>query len=178
MERHPQSRQSTPQWTKYALRLLAAAAAIVGLAALAPASARAEAGGAGLRASQSVRFAIVIPPLLRMRALRQPPRLVVTERDVAAGFVDLPRAVALEVQSNLRAYAVQLHLASPMVREAEVTGLGETVRIDGSAAAIGVAPGPRGTAPVTLTLGLRLRLDRGAVPGEYPWPMAVTLAPA
>lgn len=175
MRLHRQNSETTTPRVPGPLRLvLATTVAILGLLSLAPAPATA---GDGRQVSQAVHFRIVVPPVLRIDARRQPARLVVTARDVAAGFVDVERAVEVEVQSNLRAFAVQLRLVNPLIRAGEVTGLGEALRLDEAPASIGIARAAGRTTPTTLNLGFRLRLDARLAPGEYPWPVALTVVP-
>lgn len=131
------------------------------------------------RASASIDFRIVIPQVLRLKTMRQPVQLVVTARDVAAGFVEIERGMELELLSNLRGgHALQFSLASPVVRAADVSGLNQPVHIAGSLAEVWFPRAARGATRTTLILGFRLLLAANAQPGVYDWPVSMTLIPA
>ena len=152
--------------------------AIVALATV-PAPAFAESRTGTSRASVSLQVRIVIPPVLRLKTLRQPVQLVVTARDVAAGFVEIERGMEMELLSNLRSgHAVQFSLASPVVQAAEVSGLERPVHIAGSFAEVRFPRAAQGVTRTTLNLGFRLLLAANAQPGVYDWPVSMTLIPA
>lgn len=161
-------------------------ARVAGIAALAlvalwavPRPALAESGAGANKAKASVDFRIVIPKVLRVRTLRQPDRLLVTARDVSAGFVEIDRGVEVEVLSNLRGgHTVQFHLASLVVRAAQVSGMGAAIDVVGSGAAVFVPRALRAPTRSTLTLGFRLQLAKDVEPGVYAWPVSIAAFPA
>lgn len=158
--------------------LLAALATLAGLA-LAPAPAQAESSVGTRSARASIDLRIVIPPVLRMRMIRQPARIVVTEHDAKAGYVELPEGMELEVVSNLRSgHAMMFHVASSVVKAVVVSGLGAPVSAGHEAATVRF---PRATGGGTRTLhslGFRLQLAGNVVPGVYDWPVSLTIIPA
>jgi hypothetical protein len=156
----------------------ATALAIVlgGLAAV-PAPAAAQAAGRPGGITHIVHFSV--PPIVRLRIVRQPELLRVTARDVAAGFVELEHEVEVEILTNLRGgYALHFGLAGPVARAAEVTGLRSPVRVGRSIAAVDFPDGSHKPGRRTLQLGLRLELAAGVVPGAYPWPVSMAVARA
>lgn len=172
------TRDPKPAATRHLPALLLAAALVAGLA-LPSAPAQAESRLGTGSASARLDFRIVIPPVLRLKTLHQPTQVVVTERDVQAGFVDLPDGMAVEVVSNLRAgHSMMFQVASAVVKAVEVTGLGAPVSAGAEAAMVSF-PRIKGAPTRTVhNLGFRLRLAPGAAPGTYQWPVALTLLPA
>jgi hypothetical protein len=157
----------------------ALAAALTALVALTHFPVLAASGTGSNRASASLDIRIVIPPVLRLKTLRSPPQLIVTARDVAAGYVDVERGMEVELLSNMRnGHALQFLLASSIVRAAEISGLGEPVQVDDSTTQVTFRRAPGGATRTTLNLGFRLRLAANAQPGVYQWPVSMTLTPA
>ncbi len=158
--------------------LLAAFALAAGLG-IGPGTALAESSVGVRTASASIGVRIVIPPVLRMRVLRQPTHIVVTERDAKSGYVELPDGMALEVVSNVRAgHAVMVHVTSPVVKAAEVFGLGAPVRAGVEAAMVRFTRLPGAATRRLVTLGFRLQLAGNVAPGVYAWPVALTVIEA
>lgn len=159
----------------------AAGVAALALAALsaAPSPALAESAAGASKAKAAVDFRIVIPKVLRVRTLRQPDRLVVTPRDVSAGFVEIDRGVEVEVLSNLRGgHTVQFHLASLVVRAVRVSGMGAAIDVAGDGGAVFMPRAPREPTRSTLILGFRLQLAKDVEPGVYAWPVSIAAFPA
>lgn len=155
-----------------------AALALAALSAVPP-PALAGSGVGASKAKASVDFRIVIPKVLRVRTLRQPDRLLVTPRDVSAGYVEIDRGVEVEVVSNLRGgHTVQFQLASLVVRAAKVSGLGAAIEVVGDGAAVFVPRALRAPTRSTLTLGFRLQLAKDVEPGVYDWPVSIAAFPA
>jgi hypothetical protein len=118
-----------------------------------------------------------VPPIVRMRIVNQPPLILVTERDVAAGSVQLEHEVEVEILTNLRGgYSLRIGLSDPIVRAAEVSGLGAPVRVGRPVAAVDFPDGSHKPGRRTLRLGFRLELAANAVPGTYLWPVSMAVA--
>jgi hypothetical protein len=152
--------------------------ALAFLVAAAPSAAMAQApAGAGTRAggvTHVVHFSV--PPILKMRTVREPGQLRVTERDVAAGFVSLDEGVEMEILTNLRGgYGVQFQLRHPVVRGVEVSGLGAPVRVEGAVSTVSFPENASRPGRRTLMLGFRLRLADHVAPGVYAWPVDMVL---
>ena len=122
-------------------------------------------------ASQTVRFTIKVPPMVRLEVLRQQPAIEVTERDIARGYVEVDAASVLQVQSNTT-WEVSFRPRTSLFRAATVTGLAGEVRIgpDGGSRPSLMAS----RQPASYELSYRFELSPGVTPGSYPWPLAVS----
>jgi hypothetical protein len=159
--------------------LLAAALVIVAGAGLAPGPALAGSSFGTAAARAAVDFRIVIPSVLRLRMIRQPGHIVVTERDARAGFVEIPEGVELEVTSNLRGgHAVLVQAASPVVKAVRVSVGGALPDAGGDSATVRFARAAGESMRKVVQLGLRLELAGDVAPGVYAWPVSLTLVPA
>ena len=130
------------------------------------------------RAEANLDVTIVIPRVLSMKLLDHPRTLRVTEADIARGEVVI-RGTRVELVANSRnGYRVHAELRHAAFAGVDLQGLDSPIEVRGQAAvawmrsAIG-APRP-GAAPVEY----RFRLAADAQPGEYAWPVALTLEDA
>ena len=95
----------------------------------------------------------------------EPDSLVLTQADIARGFVDLPPGMSVEVRSNSPEGVLVSFLAeSELVRGV----LGEPVRLPGS---------QRGFSVHVLRPTYRLMLSPAARPGVYAWPARISVTP-
>ena len=114
----------------------------------------------------------VVSRFASVSVLGQPAALVLSEADVARGYVDVPQGASLEVRSNSReGFLLEFHnrLAGELVREIEVSGaVGGRIVLPGAA---------RGVSAQRLVVGYRIVLLPAARPGTYPWPVQVVASP-
>lgn len=151
-------------------RLLSGAVATLMLFALA-------APGTVLAGSTSALMSVSVQVQARtlLNVESQPPSLVLTEADVARGYVDVPVGSRIRVRSNdPHGYLLAFEVSAGPFTALEVTGLGSTAQV--SAAGGWLAQPYAGTASVTASLGYRFLLSGDARPGLYPWPVALTAA--
>lgn len=160
---------------------LITAALVAALSLAAPSAARERApAAAALSAGRSavVEVTAAVRSRTDLKVLRQSPALVVTDSDVARGYLDVPSASRIEVRSNDPAgYLLVFDLpgGSPgPIESARVEGLGRDVRIG---AAGGWIPQPSARIPVTMELSYRFILRKDARPGTYAWPLALSARP-
>ena len=156
----------------------AGAACLVLCAALAAfaAGARAEGTSGAVHVRASVDFGIVIPAIVRARALSQPIDLPISEGDISRGYVDLDGATSLVLTSNSAAgYAVSVAYDPRLVSRV-------TVRIQGASLEAASQGGwlhvdaPK-LIETPLRVGYRLYLAAHAHAGTYRWPVALAFAP-
>lgn len=153
-------------------------AALVAILAVFPGPASAESRNGIRSARADVDFRIVIPRVLSLRALRQPPRIMVTERDVAAGYVAVEEGVEMEVISNLRAgHSILIQVAGDVVNEVVISGLGAPVHAGRQATMVHFPRAARAPTRTTHRLAFRLQLARHVSPGTYDWPVSMTVVP-
>jgi hypothetical protein len=122
-------------------------------------------------ATRSINFTIVVPPMVRLEVLRQPDRLQVSEEDAARGYVEVPAAALLKVQSNT-AWQVDFRSRSDLIRGARVSGLQGDVVIGPAGASLPALAAARHA--TNFELSYRFDLAPGVKAGTYPWPVAVS----
>ncbi len=143
---------------------LVAALAMVSPAAMAPAF-------AAQSASQGVHFMIRIPPLVRLQMVKQAATFLVTEQDVARGYVEVAGGSLLQVTANTP-WEVSFQPHGDQIRAARVSGLsGEVTVGPGGGSRANLAAMRQ---PVAFELSYRFDLAPGVAPGTYPWPLSVS----
>jgi len=106
----------------------------------------------------------------------QPPSLVLTEADLARGYVEVPAVSRIRVRSNdPNGYLLAFDVTAGPFTAIEVTGLGPAARI--SANGGWLARPFTGTQPVTSELTYRFLLASNVQPGTYAWPVSVSARP-
>lgn len=170
--------RSAPRTIRALGRLVLSALALAALQAVAPGSAFADSQGGNRSARAVLDFRIVIPPVLRLRAIRQPARIVVTERDVAAGYVAVEGGVEMEIVSNLRAgHSMTIQVASNVVSAVDIEGFGAPVHAGREATTVFFPRAAGAATRTTHQLAFRLRLAGNVTPGTYDWPVSMTVVP-
>jgi len=163
-----------PHYVKHALwrrrwLALTAIATVVGFTAEADdvvaGSGRAELG-----------VSVVVAPVAVMRVEHQASQLVLTEADVARGYVDVPMASRLAVRTTSPAgYVLDFFTRLPLFTSVSVTSSAGRIAF-GSDGGTLVARG-RPVRGVTTILNYRFRLGRNTKAGAYPWPLAISIRP-
>jgi hypothetical protein len=135
-------------------------------------------GMPGVEADQARATLLVgarVPPSARLAAA-PPVHIVVTVRDIEAGFVDAPGSGTVDIRTNTHGFILNVGpLAAPFTAVA-IAGLEQRVELgrDGGTIVRRVADPSR---PVTLALRYRFLLNAGAAPGQYAWPLHLDVQP-
>lgn len=146
------------------------ALALAGVAALAV-GAPAQAQGA--QASLSV--TAVIPRRTSIRIV-QPPRVTVSDSDVARGFVEVDAPVEVVVQSNAaEGYALAFERHGDAFARVQVQGLAQPVVFDAAGAIANRPAAGRGFWRDAVLLRFRFTLAPGTRAGEHRWPVQISL---
>lgn len=155
-----------------ALRRLPAAA-IAGL--LSAGAAQGAADPTPVKAEARLNVVVVVPRHASIR-MAPPAALTVTAEDAARGYVELPAPLQLEVYSNLpHGYTLVFERRGEHVRQASVQGPDGEFLV-GEAGALRARPAAgRGLARELLPLRLRFELAPGTAPGQYPWPLTISM---
>lgn len=129
-----------------------------------------------LSSATTMRFAIAIPRMLRMRLIDHPSTVVVTAADIARGEI-VVRGAQVDIAANNRnGFLVRAQLRGQEFTGMHLSGLARDFRADGEASSITPMPstggGPR---PEPRDVEYRLRLAANALPGRYAWPVALTI---
>jgi hypothetical protein len=147
---------------------------LVALAALSPGSALAGSSVGTIRAQTAIDFAIVVPAMVRVKALVQPDRIAIGESDVARGYVDLDEASSLLLTSNGRGYHLSVAFDGSILERVRVRIEGEQFEIANGAGGVDVRAARLVDAPVRA--GYRLFLKPGVQAGTYRWPVALAFS--
>jgi hypothetical protein len=160
------SRETLSAFLQRQRRLIAVAAAGLSLLAAAPV---AQAGG-----SHVIQVEATVLRKAAISALRTPAYLMVTQADVARGYVEVSEPIEVDVSTN-NPGGVMLGLQSkdPTVKSAEFLN-------DGGATSepLHVQKAGVGLSTQTVRLRARVRLGPDASPGRLAWPLAVFITPA
>ncbi len=155
-----------------------ATAALVALLAMAGKAGAGEAVRPGAPASAKIAVTARIPARVTLRVVRQRRELVVTDLDVAQGYVDVAGATVLEVRNNdPHGYLLLIDLMDgplPLFEGAMVRGLGPEVQIGPGS---GFVPQPFARGVRSIELSYRFILHKDARPGTYSWPILLAANP-
>jgi hypothetical protein len=151
-------------WHLPALRALAWTAFSGGLASLCAAD-----SGTLLQVTATV------SPVARLESVAQAP-LLISNADLARGFVDTPHPLHLHVYSNSRAgFALEVATQSRWFTAVAIEGLDAQVTLGAEGGTI-VQRWP-GAPSRVLELRMRFRLEPGLPPGLYAWPLQLRARP-
>jgi hypothetical protein len=125
-------------------------------------------------AAQSTQMAVSVEVIARtiLTVDRQPATVIVTESDIARGYVDVPAAIGFEVRSNARnGFLLRFQPVSGPFSKATLTWDDALVTVGADASWIarpyrsGISSG---------IVDVRLTLASGIAAGTYPWPVALS----
>jgi hypothetical protein len=127
------------------------------------------------RAQASIDFKIVIPVILRVKAVSQQAQLSVTEADVARGYVEVEQGTSLVLTSNNRAgFGISIAFDGGLLSRVVARMNGQDVETGSSGGSLHVEAGKLIEAPIKV--GYRLYLAPGTQVGTYHWPVALSFA--
>lgn len=113
-----------------------------------------------------------------LKVLAQPSSVLVTEADLARGYVEVLSPVQVAVQSNSPAgYMLVLAGQGDFVRQVLMSGLDSDVQVGADGGVIPQRSAWRGVLRTTLELKFRFILEKSARRGEHPWPMQLSVTP-
>jgi hypothetical protein len=128
-----------------------------------------------LAGETQVKVSVTVAKHASLRVVSQPGAVVVTAADIQRGYVDVPVAAQVAVQSNTPGYLLDFASEGDFMRQIVVRGLGADVQLSPAGGVVTqTAPG---NVKTTLALGFRFVLSDGAQPGAYPWPMRLAAQP-
>jgi hypothetical protein len=156
-------------------------AAILAVLSLASVGSSQETPSGGSRSSAArveVRVTATVASRAVMKVINQCPAVVITDADIARGYVDVPSASRIEVRNNSRAGYLLVFTGIggpfPMFDQVHVKGTGTEIQIgpDG-----GWVPQPYVRDTVTMELSYRFILSKSIQPGTYDWPLSLSARP-
>lgn len=152
---------------------LAIAMATVSHAAIAASDA--ATGSGGVRASASIDLRIDVPRVMQMRLVGHPASITVTAEDVARGSIRVSGpAVDLLVNDRL-GFSIRADLAASAFSAVKISGLAAPVVATQSGATIRMNSMVGRPKPAPVPVEYELQLAPGAQPGQYAWPVTLSL---
>ena len=158
-------------------KVLSAAKQVFLAAALVAAATGAQAmSSAGeTRAQANIDFKIVIPVVLRVKAVDQQAEIAVTEADLARGYVEVAQGTSLVLTSNNRAgFGVSIAFDGGLLSRVVARIHGQDLESGASGGSLHIEAGKLIEAP--MKVAYRLYLAPGAHAGTYRWPVALSFA--
>ena len=119
-----------------------------------------------------------VPKRASLKVSGQPSSVLITEADLARGYVDAPAPIQVAIQSNSPAgYMLVLAGQGDFVRQARMRGLESEVQVGANGGVIPQRSNGRGVLRATMELKFRFILAKSARQGEHPWPMQLSVVP-
>lgn len=109
-----------------------------------------------------------------LQVMSQPSMVVVTQADIARGYVDVAAPSQIAIESNSRSgYVLEFANDGDFMRQILVKGLASDVQLSPSGGTV-VQP-TSGVTKTTLALGYRFVLAQSTQQGTYPWPVRLAV---
>jgi hypothetical protein len=146
------------------------------LAALAilvlPVYAHAESQAAANTARSSIDFRIVVPAIVRVKAIAQPDQLLVTEADLARGYVDIAAGSSVILTTNSRmGYLLTATFDQRLLSTIEVRAANRYLQASSGTGSWHMASDY--AVDRIVPIQYRLHLAAGVRAGTYPWPVSL-----
>lgn len=158
------------------MRCLLAFALATALATLASPAAIA-ASAAKHSAKSEIEFRIVIPRVLRLNLAGQPRAITVTQADIERGEVVVRGTRVALLANDKRGYRLRTELTHAAFTGLALRGLANPVEARERVAVVWM-PATVGRPPEAAEVEYRFRLAADAAPGDYPWPLQMSLEDA
>jgi len=148
---------------------------VVFFALLNPAYSLAESGTGNRNASANLDFRILIPAIIRVTAVTQPERLVIEQKHVVQGYIDLEAGTSVKLTNNTRSgYILSASYDVQLLSKIEVRVSGRQLSTSSGTANMHIASGLAFEKLVPISY--RLYLAPGIRQGEYHWPVALAFS--
>lgn len=113
-----------------------------------------------------------------LNVLAQPSSVVVTQADIARGYVDVAAPAQVAIKSNTPGgYLLEFASQGDFMRQIVVRGLANEVQMSPSGGFVMQASAGSGVTRTTFDLRFRFVLAEAALPGTYSWPMHLSVTP-
>ena len=126
-------------------------------------------------AKAHIDFQIRIPHVLQMSLSGQPAAIRVTQEDIERGEVVVRGARVRLVSNSRNGFRVRAELSGEAFVGAALHGLATPVEVQERVAVTWMRSTVGGASPQPVEVEYRFRLAPGARPGDYAWPLALTL---
>lgn len=149
--------------------------ALAFLVGFSPLASTAPSALAGL-ASTTVVVSATVKAVAKMHTSYQTAQLTITEDDALRGYVEIESASRLSVSTNsLVGYYMEFRTVGRIFEWVQVKGLGRAFQMGAEGGTI-VQRGPQ-QPNLTHDLHYRFTLRPGTLPGNYPWPLQISVRP-
>jgi hypothetical protein len=150
-------------------KLLACAlAATVGLAPVAATTAEAA------QTSAAMAVSVTVVAHAKMHTYFQESQLNISKKDIERGYVDAPAALRFSVVSNSQSgYLMEFYPVGNLFDSVRISGLGNAVQMGTDGGAV-VQRGPLRANPA-VELSFHFVLHPDVLPGNYPWPLQLSV---
>ena len=132
-------------------------------------------GPGGASASASIDFQVNVPRVMQMRLVAHPATVFVTAEDVARGSIKV-RGPAVDLLVNDRfGFSIRADLATGAFSAVKISGLSSPVVATQSGATIRMGSMVGRPKPAPMPVEYELQLAPGTQPGQYAWPVTLSL---
>lgn len=132
-------------------------------------------GGGALSSSASLNFRIEIPAVIRVTPVSQPERLVISQRHIDQGYIDLDAGTSVKLTNNTRSgYMLTASYNAQLLSSVEVRVANQQLASSSGFGSMRVISGM--VVDKLVDIGYRLHLAPGVRAGEYRWPVALAFS--
>jgi len=149
---------------------------VTGLTALAmPLTSAAESRTGNGGASASINFRIVIPAIIRVKAITQPDHIAIEQRHITQGYIDLEGGSTVQLTTNNRAgYLLSANYDSTLLSSVEIRISNQSLTASSGFGSMRVVAGL--IIDKLVPISYRLNLAPGVQAGAYRWPVALAFS--
>lgn len=132
-------------------------------------------GSAGLSAHAAIDFQVNVPRVMQMRLLGHPAYVAVTADDIARGSIKVSGPQVDLLVNDRFGYTIRAEVASAAFTAVKISGLASPVVATQSGATIRMTSMVGRPKPAPLPVEYELQLAPGTQPGQYAWPVMLSL---
>jgi hypothetical protein len=163
------SQRNTMQYVLLAMLFAAASSAAFG------ASSVGGAGAGGVSARASIDFQVNVPRVMQMRLAAHPTSVFVTAEDIARGSIKVSGPTVDLLVNDRFGFSIRADLAMGAFSAVKISGLSSPVVATQSGATIRMSSMVGRPKPAPMPVEYELQLAPGAQPGQYAWPVTLSL---
>ena len=135
----------------------------------------ADSGVGSSGAQANIQFRIVIPAIIRVTPVTQPEHIVIEDRHVAQGYIDLDAGTSVRLTNNTRnGYMLTANYDAQLLSSVEVRVSNHNMTASSGVGSIRVVSGL--AVDKLVPIGYRLNLAKGVQTGQYRWPVALAFS--
>ena len=132
-------------------------------------------GAGALAAKASVDFALTVPRVMQMRLIGHPASLDITAEDIARGSITVSGSRLDLVVNDRLGFVLRAEVVNAVFTAAKIVGLSAPLIATPGGATVRLASVVGRPRPQPVAVEYELQLASDALPGRYPWPVALTL---